>query len=63
MNHETNDFARWRWTPRTGQSTAERAYAGSHQRPQTRGETVAGVVLAVVIGILGAAALVHWWAS
>jgi hypothetical protein len=32
MNHETNDFARWRWTPRTGQSTAERAYAGSHCR-------------------------------
>ena len=32
-------------------------------RPETRGEQIAGVVLAVVIGILGAAALVHWWAG
>ena len=32
-------------------------------RPDTRGEQAAGVVLAVVIGIVGAAALLHWWAA
>jgi hypothetical protein len=63
VNHESDDFARWRFTPRTVQSAAQRAYAGSHSKPQTRGEAVAGVVLAVVIGIIGAALLVHWWAS
>jgi hypothetical protein len=31
--------------------------------PQSRTERAAGVVLAVVIGLLGAAALLHWWAS
>lgn len=31
--------------------------------PQSRTERAAGVVLAVVIGIIGAASLVHWWAS
>jgi hypothetical protein len=29
----------------------------------TRAERVAGAALAVFIGIVGAAALVHWWAS
>lgn len=32
-------------------------------RRVTTTERIAGVVLAVVIGIIGAAALVHWWAS
>lgn len=29
----------------------------------SRSERIAGVVLAVVIGIVGAALLAHWWAS
>ena len=33
------------------------------ERPESAGEYMAGVVLAVVIGVAGAAALVHWWAS
>lgn len=32
-------------------------------RPSTPAETIAGVVLAVVIGIVGAATLLHWWIS
>lgn len=31
--------------------------------PQSRTEAAAGVVLAVVIGVVLAAALLHWWAS
>lgn len=31
--------------------------------PCTPAEELAGVVLAVVIGIIGAATLLHWWAS
>lgn len=31
--------------------------------PQSRTERAAGVVLAVVIGVIGAAGLVHWWAA
>ena len=34
-----------------------------HHYPQSRTERAAGVVLAVVIGIIGAAGLVHWWAA
>lgn len=30
---------------------------------ESTAERIAGVVLAVVIGILGAAALIHWWSS
>ena len=33
------------------------------ERPESSGETMAGIVLAVVIGVVGAAALVHWWAA
>jgi hypothetical protein len=29
--------------------------------PQSRTESAAGFVLAIVIGIIGAAAAVHWW--
>jgi hypothetical protein len=32
-------------------------------RPNTAGEQIAGVVLTIIIGIVGAVALVHWWAS
>lgn len=31
--------------------------------PQSRTESAAGFVLAVIIGIIGAAAFVHWWAA
>lgn len=31
--------------------------------PQSRTESAAGVVLAVLIGIIGAALLVHWWSA
>ena len=32
-------------------------------RPCTPAEEIAGVVLMLIIGIIGAAALVHWWSS
>ena len=34
-----------------------------HHYPQSRTESAAGVVLAIVLGIVFAAAMVHWWAS
>jgi len=34
-----------------------------HHYPQSRTERAAGVFLAVVIGILMAAALLHWWTT
>ena len=39
------------------------AYGCALERPDTAGERMAGVVLAVVIGIGLAAMLVHWWSS
>ena len=38
-------------------------YGCAIERPQTDGERMAGLVLAVVIGVCLAAALVHWWAA
>lgn len=35
----------------------------SHYPRIPRQQQAAGVVLAIVIGIVGAVALVHWWAS
>lgn len=32
-------------------------------RSDTPAEQIAGVVLALIIGIIGAAALLHWWAT
>ena len=32
-------------------------------RPVPAGERIAGVVVAVVVGICGACALVHWWSA
>lgn len=32
-------------------------------RPDTPAEVMAGVVLAMVISIVGAAALLHWWSA
>jgi hypothetical protein len=52
----------WIRTSRTSQSTAERACAIEHT-PVSRGDHMAGVVLAVVIGIVSAALLVHWGAQ
>ena len=34
-----------------------------YRRPNTGINKAAGVVLAIVIGILGAASIVHWWAQ
>lgn len=48
-------------TPRTMESATWIASGQAiHYYPQSRTERAAGVVLAVVIGILLAAALVHW---
>ncbi len=33
------------------------------ERPESDGERLAGVLLAIVIGVALAAALVNWWAS
>lgn len=38
-------------------------YGCAIERPETDGERMAGVVLAVLIGIGLACALVHWWSS
>ena len=53
----------WVRAARIAQTPAEYATAIEHHRSGTPGERVAGVVIAVVLGILGAAALAHWWAS
>ena len=38
-------------------------YGCALERPDAAGERMAGVVLAVLIGIGLACALVHWWSS
>ena len=38
-------------------------YGCALERPETAGEKMAGVVLAIMIGIGLACALVNWWAS
>lgn len=51
-------------TPRTMQSaTWIEGGQAVHFYPQSRTESAAGVVLAIVLGIVFAAALVHWWAA
>lgn len=48
-------------TPRTMESaTWVTSGQAIHHYPQSRTEVAAGVVLAVVIGVLLAAALLHW---
>ncbi len=52
-------------TPRT---LAECRFVVGHQsiehpRSTSESERVAGVVLATLIGVLGALALLHWWAT
>jgi len=39
------------------------AQAQHPRRPVPISERIYGVLLATVIGLLGAAALVHWWAT
>lgn len=39
------------------------AYGCALERPAPRGERLAGVALAICIGVALAAALVSWWAS
>ena len=38
-------------------------YGCAIERRDTAGDRMAGIVLAVVIGIAGAAALVRWWSA
>lgn len=53
----------WVRSQRIAQSPAEYATAIEHHRTGTPAERIYGVVLAVVIGIIGAVSLVHWWAA
>ena len=68
MRDAARDQFDW-WDPTTKQVYRHNAkrdpldWLQASPRPDTPAEQVAGVVLAVVIGILGAAALVHWWAA
>lgn len=62
MNIESS-FARWRWAPRRASAPVDDAVAIWHVAKPTIGERIAGVVLATVIGVCGAALLVHWWSS
>lgn len=39
------------------------SYGCALTRPETRGEKLAGVALALVIGVCLAGALVQWWSS
>jgi len=52
-------------TPRTLREARRDPYDWwrASPRPDTRGEQIAGVALAVVIGIVLTAALLHWWAA
>ena len=38
-------------------------YGAAVERHVPTGERIGGVVLAIVLGIAGAAGLLHWWAS
>ena len=49
-------------TPRESRDSVRYASAIS-RLPPTKGEEAAGVVLAVVIAILLACALLHWWSA
>jgi hypothetical protein len=54
----------WVRTARTAASPVDQACAVHHNvRPVSRTERIAGVMLAVAIGICGAALLAHWAAS
>lgn len=54
----------WIRAARTSESQVDQACAVHHNvRPATRTERMAGVMLAVALGITGAALLAHWAAS
>ena len=54
----------WVRASRTAQSMADYACSIEHnERPISRTERVAGVLLAVALGIVGAALLAHWAAT
>ena len=60
MNHETDTFARWRFTPRTGASKAESACAVEHFKPAPRGNfNIRSHLLAVFIGAALAALILY----
>lgn len=66
MSNDTTTFARWRWAPRTSQSTVEAAYAIERFPAPTKTRSpqrIADVVLGVALGILGAASFIHWWSN
>jgi hypothetical protein len=52
----------WIRTPRTDKSAVEQACSIQHVTV-SRGDRMAGAVLAVVIGIVSAALLAHWAAA
>ena len=51
-------------TPRTlSECRFVAGYPSAYPQPIPRGERIAGVLVAMLIGIFGALALVHWAAS
>lgn len=61
----TFDTLNTRRYPRTLDEAFPRgaAYGCALTRPEARGEKLAGVALAVTIGVCLAAALVNWWSA
>lgn len=58
----TRSFARWRWTARRASAPVDDAVAIFGYRTSPGASVIAGVVLAVVIGIAGAV-LLAWGAA
>lgn len=65
MTYETDDFARFRFTPRTGQSAADRGYAGEHfRRQRNKHGAIADKVILVMAGAcLGGTLVIHFIAK
>ncbi len=61
MNHETTDFARFRFTPRTSSGPHNAVAVERYARPIPTTQRVLSVLLAVGLGLAGALLLVHWW--
>lgn len=62
MSHEHTDFARWRFSQRTGQTAARRAYAGEHYTPEHGSgflATLGSYALAAFIGAALALCIVY----
>ena len=63
-NTDAGALARWRFAPRDATSSVDRACSVHHNvKPVSRTERVAGVLLAVALGIVGAVLLAHWAAT